>query len=111
MWYLCLRKRKAAQPEGPRAVDLDVHLAWMQRQHESGTILFSGPCVKRGLGIYVIRAASEEEASRIASDDPFTRDGQCEFELLEWDVRQALGAGPFTSAAIAAQTSRPPPHV
>ena len=111
MWYLCLRKRKAVQPEGPRAVDLDVHLAWMQRQQQSGTILFSGPCVKRGLGIYVIRAASEEEATRIASDDPFTRDGQCEFELLEWDVRQALGAGPFTSAAIQAQTARPPLHV
>jgi uncharacterized protein YciI len=111
MWYLCLRKRKALQPDGPRAVDLDVHLAWMQRQHEAGVILFSGPCVKRGLGIYVIRAASEAEATRIAEDDPFTRDGQCEFELLEWDVRQALGAGPFTTAAIQAQTSRAPLHV
>jgi uncharacterized protein YciI len=111
MWYLCLRKRKSVQPEGPRSVDLDVHLAWMRRQHEEGTILFSGPSPKRGLGIYVIRANSEEQAARVAASDPFTADGQCEFELLEWDVRQALGAGPFTTAAIEAQTSRPPLHV
>jgi uncharacterized protein YciI len=111
MWYLCFRKRKAVQPDGPRTVDLDVHLAWMQRQHQEGTILFSGPSPKRGIGIYVIRANSEEDAARVAMSDPFTADGQCEFELIEWDVRQALGAGPFTSAGIAAQTSRPPHHV
>lgn len=111
MWYLCLRKRKAVQPDGPPAVNLDVHLAWMRRQHEEGKILFSGPSSKRKLGIYVIRASSEEEAMRIASDDPFTLDGQCEFDLLEWDVRQALGVGPFTSEDIEAQTSHPPPHV
>lgn len=111
MWYLCLRKRRAVQPEGPRAVNLDVHLEWMRRQHDAGTVLFSGPCVKRGLGIYVIRASSEDDAARIAADDPFTRDGQCEFELLEWDVTQALGAGPFSVAAIEAQTACAPLHV
>jgi uncharacterized protein YciI len=111
MWYLCLRKRKAVQPPGPREVDLDVHLAWMRRQQYAGKILFSGPSPKRGLGIYVIRADSETEAAAIANDDPYTRDGQTEFELIEWDVRQVLGAGPFTSADIQAQTRRPPPKV
>src|SRR6185436_8277910 len=104
MWYLCLRKRKAVQPQGPRAVDLDVHLAWMRRQHETGKVLFSGPSPKRALRIYVIHAESEAEAAAIASSDPYTVDGQCEFELIEWDVRQALGAGPFTAADIQAQT-------
>ena len=111
MWYLCLRKRKAVQPPGERAVGLDVHLEWMRRQHEAGTILFSGPSPKRGLGIYVIRAASEAEATQIAQSDPYTADGQTEFELIEWDVRQVLGAGPFTTADIQAQTRRPPPKV
>ena len=110
MWYLCLRKRKAVQPAGPRKVDLDVHLEWMRRQHEAGKVLFSGPSPKRGLGIYVIRADSEAEAAEIAAD-PYTGDGQTEFELIEWDVRQVLGAGPFTAAAIQAQTRRPPPKV
>ena len=111
MWSLCLRKRKAVQPPGPREVDLDVHLDWMRRQHEAGKILFSGPSPKRGLGIYVIRAGSEVEAAEIAAADPYTRDGQTEFELIEWDVRQVLGAGPFTAEHIQAQTSRPPPKV
>ncbi|HWJ00090.1 MAG TPA: YciI family protein [Burkholderiales bacterium] len=111
MWYLCLRKRKAVQPAGPRKVDLDVHLEWMRRQHEAGKVLFSGPSPKRGLGIYVIRADSEAEAAEIAAADPYTGDGQTEFELIEWDVRQVLGAGPFTAAAIQAQTRRPPPKV
>lgn len=99
------------QPAGGRRITLDEHLAWMRQQHEAGSILCSGPSPKRALGIYIIRAGSEEEARRIAAADPFTLDGQCEFELIEWDVRQILGAGPFTSADIQAQTSRPPPHV
>lgn len=111
MWYLCLRKRKSVQPPGPREVTLDVHLTWMRKQHESGRILFSGPAPRRGLGIYVIRADSEQEAEAIAASDPYTVDGQTEFELIEWHVRQALGTGPFTSADIEAQTSRPPPKV
>jgi uncharacterized protein YciI len=111
MWYICLRKRRSVQPEGPREVNLDVHLAWMRAQHQAGIILFSGPSARRGLGIYVIRADSEEEAAHIASADPFTADGQCEFELLEWDVRQALGVGPFTSADIENQTLRSIPRV
>ena len=111
MWYICLRRRKTVQPEGGRRVTLDDHLAWMRAQHEAGNVLFSGPSPKRGLGIYVIRASSEEAANRIAQADPFTVDGQCEFDLIEWDVRQALGAGPFTAADIQAQTARPPAHV
>jgi len=111
MWYICLRKRKTVQPTTGRRVTLDEHLAWMRQQHAAGTVLFSGPSPKRGLGIYIIRADSEEDAKRVASADPFTADGQCEFELIEWDVRQALGAGPFTAADIQAQTSRPPVHV
>ena len=111
MWYICMRKRKAVQPIDGRRVTLDDHLAWMRRQHESGTILFSGPSPQRALGIYVIRASTQKEASDIASADPFTAAGQCEYELIEWDVRQVLGAGPFTSADIQAQTSRPPSHV
>lgn len=111
MWYICLRRRKDVQPTGSRSITLDEHLQWMRRQHESGAILFSGPAPKRGLGIYIIRADCEEEAQRVASADPFTAAGQCEFELIEWDVRQIMGAGPFTTADIQAQTSRPPAHI
>jgi uncharacterized protein YciI len=108
MWFICLRKKKEVQPPDARKVPLDEHLAWMRRQHEAGTVLFSGPSPQRGLGIYIIRAATRDEAIAIVSTDPYIVAGQCEFDLIDWDVRQVLGAGPFTSADIEKQTSRPP---
>jgi uncharacterized protein YciI len=101
MWYLCLRS--ASRPPEQWKVSLDEHLAWMRAQHASGRILMSGPSPKRKLGIYVIRADSEAEAAAVARADPLTAAGECTFELIDWDVRQVLGAGPFTEADIKAQ--------
>lgn len=98
MWYLVLRR-----PTTPRekwTVSLDEHLAWMKTQHETGKILFSGPTPDRKLGIYVIRAGSREEAENIARTDPYTKAGFCDFEIIEWEVHQILGAGPFTAAEL-----------
>ena len=102
MWYICLRS--AVRSPEQFTVSLDDHLAWMRAQHESGRILMSGPSPSRRLGIYIIKAGTEEEAARIASSDPFTLAGDTTYELIDWDVRQVLGAGPFTSAGIKAQS-------
>ena len=101
MWYLVLRK--PVKPREQWTVTLDQHLVWMKSQHDSGTVLISGPTRDRKLGIYVIHAASREEAERIASTDPYTEAGFCGFEVLEWEVHQILGAGPFTADALRAQ--------
>jgi uncharacterized protein YciI len=98
MWYLILRK--PARPREEWTVSLDTHLEWMKHQHEAGKILFSGPTPDRKLGIYIIRAASREEAERIAASDPYTRAGFCTFEMLEWEVHQLLGIGPFSAAEL-----------
>jgi uncharacterized protein YciI len=82
-------------------VSLDQHLVWMKQQHETGTILFSGPTADRKYGVYVIRAGGRDEAERIAAGDPYTAAGFCAFELLEWEVHQILGAGPFSAAEMA----------
>jgi uncharacterized protein YciI len=103
MWYICLRR--GLRPPEKFNVGLDEHLVWMRAQHESGRILMSGPSPSRKLGIYIIKADSDEEAARIAATDPFTVAGDTEYELIDWDVRQILGAGPFTLADIKAQTS------
>lgn len=100
MWYLVLRR-----PQRPRedwTVTLDQHLVWMKRQHEAGNILFSGPTPDRQLGIYVIRADSREAAERLAASDPYTEAGCCTFDLIEWEVHQVLGVGPFTAAELRA---------
>ena len=90
------------KPRDQFTVTLDQHLVWMQQQHEAGRILFSGPTPDRSRGIYVIRAGSREEAERIAASDPFTAAGCTTFELIEWEVHQVLGVGPFTATELQA---------
>jgi uncharacterized protein YciI len=100
MWYLI--QRRAIRPRAEWTVSLDQHLVWMKQQHDAGRILFSGPTADRKLGMYVIRAGSKEEAEAVAASDPYTKAGFCAFDLLEWEVHQILGAGPFTKAELRA---------
>ncbi|HEU4342320.1 MAG TPA: YciI family protein [Candidatus Binatia bacterium] len=98
MWYLILRR--PVKPRDQWTVSLDRHLVWMKQQHEAGKILFSGPTADRKFGIYVIRAASKEEAETIAGADPYTAAGFCAFDIFEWEVHQILGVGAFTAAEL-----------
>lgn len=98
VWFLC--QRRNVVPRDQWTVSLDEHLAWMNQQHEAGTILISGPAANRTLGMYLIRAGSAEEALKIAAADPFTAGGFCDFELIDWEVHQIMGAGPFTAAGV-----------
>ena len=100
MWYLTLRQ--ATKPRDQWTVTLDQHLVWMKQQHQEGNILFSGPTTDRKYGVYVIRAGSKDEAAQLAASDPYTAAGFCSFELLEWEVHQIMGCGPFTAAEMQA---------
>jgi uncharacterized protein YciI len=104
MWYLILRR--PVKPREEWSVTLDQHLGWMKRQHEMGTILFSGPSSDRKYGIYVIKAQSKEDAAKIAASDPYTAAGFCAFEVIEWEVHQILGAGPFKAAEMRAASGK-----
>ena len=103
MWYLVLSRRKATPEE--MGANIQGHLAWMQRQHQDANVLFSGPTTDRTTGIYVVRADSVEQARSIADTDPFHELGLREYEMLEWEVHQILGAGSFIPGGIAAQSS------
>lgn len=100
MWYLALRRN--LQPRESWTVSLDEHLAWMREQHKRGSILMSGPSGDRAMGIYLIRAGSREEAEQISASDPFTAAGHCTAEVIEWEIHQILGVGPFSAAAFRA---------
>jgi uncharacterized protein YciI len=100
VWYLVLRR--PIKPREEWTVSLDQHLVWMKAQHEAGKILFSGPTTDRKYGVYVIRASTKDEAEQIAATDPYTAAGFCAFDLLEWEVHQIMGAGPFTAAEMRA---------
>ncbi len=98
MWYLA--QRRAVKPREEWTVSLDEHLVWMREQHEAGRIVLSGPTPDRKLGMYLIRARSRDEAERIAASDPYTAAGLCAFNLIEWEIHQIMGAGPFTAAGL-----------
>jgi uncharacterized protein YciI len=98
VYYITLRR--AVVPREQRRTPLDTHLQWMREQHNAGKILLSGPSPDRTLGIYLIRADTRSEAEKIASGDPYTVAGETTFELIEWEIHQALGVGPFTAPGL-----------
>jgi uncharacterized protein YciI len=100
MYYIALRRPVA--PREQWTTSLDTHLAWMKAQHDAGTILLSGPAPDRSLGIYLIKAPNRAEAERIAAGDPYTAAGHTTFDLIEWEIHQAFGIGPFTDAGLRA---------
>jgi uncharacterized protein YciI len=74
----------------------------MKQQHDAGRILLSGPSPDRSLGIYLIKAESREEAEKVAAGDPYTAAGHATFDLIEWEIHQVFGIGPFTGSALRA---------
>ncbi len=76
------------------------HFKWMKAQHSQGTVLISGPTPDRTMGIYVVKADSRETAVSIADSDPFHKHNLREYELIEWEVHQLLGIGPFSLPGI-----------
>jgi uncharacterized protein YciI len=97
VWYLALRRN--LQPRDAWNVSLDEHLSWMRQQHLAGKVVLSGPTPDRSMGIDLIRTGSRSEAEAIAGSDPVTAAGHCTFDVIEWEVHQVLGAGPFSAAA------------
>ena len=105
MWYLVLSRPTGEKDGRPH---LDQHLAYQHKQHSAGNILFSGPTPDRTVGIIVIKAGSRQEAEAIADEDPFHAEGVRKYEMLEWEIHQVLGAGPFSMAAQAALSADHP---
>jgi hypothetical protein len=48
-------------------------------------------------------SVAEEEAAKIAANDPCTAAGFCAFELLEWEVHQIMGSGLFSATEMGAR--------
>ena len=89
--YVVLSKGGAA-PE-KIAEHLPQHLEYMIGLEKKGVLFASGPLAEadgktRGDGLTILRAASAEDARRIAGDDPFVVAGLRNFELREWTVME-----------------------
>ena len=108
MWYLILSQR---QPNVAHLkMPIHEHFQWMQARHAAGDVLFSGPTPDRRMGIYVIQAPSVAEASAIADSDPLHLSGKRTYDLIEWEVHQVLGVGPFSVAGVHALAETGAPH-
>jgi uncharacterized protein YciI len=83
------------------------HVAWLLELEESGVVLASGPLtsgpgVRSGSGVTVLRAPDEQSASLIAAQDPFVVAGLRTFVIQGWrlnegsiSIRVSLGTGAF----------------
>jgi uncharacterized protein YciI len=93
MWYVVMSKSI-----GPReAIRGREHenLDWMKENHNAGRVLFSGP-TSEGVGIWVLRANSKDEAETLVQGHPWVAAGLRDVsEIYEWNVQQALGIGRF----------------
>jgi uncharacterized protein YciI len=89
MWYLVLSHSLPDQREN-KQLHLLEHRQWLEDQHRSGRVLFSGPTSDRPYGIYVVLASSLSEARRLAAEDPDHIGGIGTTEVLEWNAHRAF---------------------
>ena len=88
-----LRYRRPLEEVMPH---VEAHRAYLRGLLERGTLLASGPFVPRSGGALLLRVPSEDvhaALDRIRDEDPFTRAGVAQYELLPWDPvigREAL---------------------
>jgi len=78
----------------------DEHRLWLEEQHKAGRLLFSGPTSDGAYGIYIMLAASLEEAKALAAQDSHHRRGIRDMEVLEWDPRRAFRMDKYTISDI-----------
>jgi uncharacterized protein len=89
MWYLVLSRSLPEQKEN-KQLHLPEHRQWLEDQHRAGRVLFSGPTSDRSVGIYVVLAASLNDAEKLAAQDPDHVSGIGIMEVLEWNAHRAF---------------------
>jgi uncharacterized protein YciI len=65
---------------------VEEHRAFLRRNYAAGHFIVSGPRVPPGGGVILARAASEEAARALTSDDPFSQLGLATYEIIAFDA-------------------------
>jgi uncharacterized protein YciI len=78
---------------GDRSVLREEHFAYVTALEKRGVLFAAGPFVdeagaSQGGGMFVVRAASQEEAAEIARREPYIRDGYRRFKVQAWRVSE-----------------------
>lgn len=89
---------------------VEAHVAWLLELEAAGVVVLSGPLtsgpgVRPGSGVTVLRAESAERARAIAHADPFVVAGLRTVEVFGWrvnegaiELRVSLGTGTYVWA-------------
>jgi uncharacterized protein YciI len=79
---------------GPVEAALDEHLPYQKQLEDSGVMFAAGPLASpdgaewNGEGVFVYRAASLDEAVRLAAADPMHARGARRFEVRAWCLNE-----------------------
>ena len=79
--------------EGDRAAVRDEHLAYQGRLEAEGRLFCAGPLLKEdgamtGIGLIIYKAASLDEARKIADGDPFHKSGLRTYKIWPWKINE-----------------------
>jgi uncharacterized protein YciI len=99
MWYIVM-SRSLPEKEEDKQRNYEAHRQWLDDQHKSGRLLFSGPTTDGRYGVYIMLAANLDEAKSIAAQDPHHARGIREMEVLEWRAHRAFGLNGPTIAEV-----------
>lgn len=106
-YWLIWSTPMASTTAGAIGALIQEHVQWLLQLERDGVLLLSGPLregpdVGPGSGLTVLRVADEQEARRIADQDPFVRAGLRGFQVYRWQlnegsvsVRVSLGTGRY----------------
>lgn len=67
----------------------DEHRAYLRGLAERGVLIASGPFEPRTGGALILRVPDDDPAAaldRIRDEDPFTRAGVAQYEVIQWNV-------------------------
>ena len=92
-FYICFteRARRDGDPMADLKAKMSAHLAWIAGLEQRGVAFAAGPFRDRndpsywnGDGMFILRAASREEASSIAATCPFHSSGLRHYRIVPW---------------------------
>ena len=99
MWYIVL-SRSLPEKDLEKERNYEAHRQWLDDQHRAGRLLFSGPTTDGEYGIYIMLAASLDEAKSIAAQDPHHAEGIRQMEVREWRAHRAFRLNGPTIAEV-----------
>lgn len=62
------------------------HVGYLRRLDREGALVMCGPFTDHAGGLVIVKAASKEDAARIAEADPFVKSGVRSFEVRTWEL-------------------------